>query len=72
MATSRNPIAKKWRRKLRRAYQNPTYEEAKAALKGLHKELQQMNRSAARSLEEGLEQTLTLHRSASSRRLDGA
>jgi hypothetical protein len=53
---------KKWRRKLRRAYQNPTYEEAKAALKGLHKELQQMNRSAARSLEEGLEQTLTLHR----------
>jgi transposase-like protein len=53
---------KKWRRKLRRAYQNSTYEEAKAALKGLHKELQQMNRSAARSLEEGLEQTLTLHR----------
>ena len=46
---------KKWRRKLRRAYRKPTYEEAKSALKDLHAE-------AARSLQEGLEQTLTLHR----------
>jgi len=53
---------KKWRRKLRRAYQNPTYEEAKAALEELHAEIQQINRSAARSLQEGLEETLTLHR----------
>ncbi|MCS4044591.1 transposase-like protein [Salinibacter ruber] len=53
---------KKWRRKLRRAYQKPTYEEAKAALEKLHAELQEINRSAARSLQEGLEETLTLHR----------
>ena len=53
---------KKWRRKLRRAYRKPTYGEAKSALKDLHAELQQVNRSAARSLQEGLEQTLTLHR----------
>jgi len=51
-----------WRRKLRHAYQVPTYEGAKAALKELHEELQQINRSAARSLQEGLEETLTLHR----------
>jgi len=51
-----------WRRKLQRAYQKPTYGEAKAALKEIHAELQQLNRSAARSLQEGLEQTLTLHR----------
>ena len=53
---------KKWRRKLRRAYRKPTYGEAKSALKELHAELQQVNRSAARSLQEGLEETLTLHR----------
>ena len=53
---------KKWRRKLRRAYRKLTYEEAKAALTELHAELEQINRSAARSLEEGLEQTLALHR----------
>ena len=53
---------KKWRRKLRRAYRKPTYEEAKTALTDLHAELQGINRSAARSLQEGLEQTLTLHR----------
>lgn len=53
---------KTWRRKLRRAYRQPTYEGAKTALQELHAELQQVNRSAARSLSEGLEQTLTLHR----------
>lgn len=53
---------KKWRRKLRRAYQKPTYEEAKSALTDLHAELQEINRSTARSLQEGLEETLTLHR----------
>ena len=53
---------KKWRRKLRRAYQEPTYERARSALEQLHSELQQINRSAARSLQEGLEETLTLHR----------
>jgi transposase-like protein len=35
---------------------------AKERLAELHAELQQVNRRAARSLQEGLEQTLTLHR----------
>jgi len=51
-----------WRRKLQKAYEKPTYEEAKAELKRLHNELMLINRSAAASLEEGLEETLTLHR----------
>ena len=50
-----------WRRKLQRAYEKPTYEEAKAALNRLKAELRLMNESAAASLEEGLEETLTLH-----------
>jgi len=50
------------RRKLQRAYEQPTYEKAKAALKKIHAELERCNQSAARSLEEGLEETLTLHR----------
>ena len=58
---------KKWRGKLQRAYQEPTYQEptyqaAKERLTGLHAELEQINRKAARSLREGLEETLTLHR----------
>jgi transposase-like protein len=53
---------KSWRRKLQRAYQETTYEAAKERLTGLHAELQQINRQAARSLQEGLEETLTLHR----------
>ena len=51
-----------WRRKLQRAYEKPTYEEAKAELNRLKAELMLINRSAASSLEEGLEETLTLHR----------
>jgi transposase-like protein len=53
---------KKWRKKLQRAYQEPTYEAAKERLTDLHAELQQINRTAANSLQEGLEETLTLHR----------
>ncbi len=53
---------KTWRRKLQRAYQETTYEAAKERLTDLHAELQQVSRSAARSLQEGLEETLTLHR----------
>jgi len=53
---------KTWRSKLRRAYRKPTYEETRAALSHLRAELQDINRSAARSLQEGLEETLTLHR----------
>jgi putative transposase len=53
---------KTWRSRLQRAYQETTYEAAKERLTGLHAELQQINRKAARSLQEGLEETLTLHR----------
>lgn len=51
-----------WRQKLQRAYEQPTYAEAKAALDRLARELRPVNESAARSLAEGLEETLTLHR----------
>jgi putative transposase len=51
-----------WRRKLQAAYAHPTYVAAKRALTRLHHELQLRNASAAASLAEGLEETLTLHR----------
>ena len=52
----------RWRGRLQEAYQKPTYEEAKTALLKVHQELAQRNLCAAHSLEEGLEETLTLHR----------
>lgn len=51
-----------WRRKLQAAYAHPAYADAKRALQRLVRELAVVNESAARSLEEGLEETLTLHR----------
>ena len=51
-----------WRQKLQRAYEQPTHTEAKAALDRLARELRVLNESAARSLAEGLDETLTLHR----------
>jgi transposase-like protein len=51
-----------WRKRLQRAYERPTYPEAKAALTRLRQTLEARNQSAARSLSEGLEETLTLHR----------
>ena len=51
-----------WRQRLQRAYDRPTYAEAKAALSALHRELEGRNQSAAASLAEGIEETLTLHR----------
>ena len=51
-----------WRRRLQRAYSRPTYAEAKRELGQLRAELAEINQSAARSLDEGLEETLTLHR----------
>jgi len=51
-----------WRRRLQQAYARPTYDEAKRELLKLGRELAQRNESAAASLEEGLEETLTLHR----------
>lgn len=50
------------RRKLQEAYQEPTYEKAKEKLLRIRKELQLINQSAVSSLDEGLEETLTLHR----------
>ena len=40
----------------------PTYEEAKRDLKAMRAELDELNQSAVASLDEGLEETLTLHR----------
>jgi len=51
-----------WDRRLANAYDLRSYKEAKAALLRIHHELHQVNPSAARSLEEGLEETLTLQR----------
>lgn len=51
-----------WRKKLQRAYEKPTYEEAQAAFHRLMPQLQLLNESALRSLKEGFEETLTLHR----------
>ena len=51
-----------WRRKLQVAYDRPADSEAKAALLRVRPELRLVNESAVRSLEEGLEETLTLHR----------
>ena len=51
-----------WRRKLQAAYAHGSAADAKRALLRLIKELAVINESAARSLEEGLDETLTLHR----------
>lgn len=53
---------KYWRGRLQRAYERPTYEEAKRALLKIRSELAEINESAVASLDEGLEETLTLHR----------
>jgi len=39
-----------------------SHAEAKRALDQLHRELMDINPSAARSLEEGMEETLTVHK----------
>jgi len=51
-----------FRRKLQAAYEAPTYEKAKRALGKIRAELRLLNASAVGSLDEGLEETLTLHR----------
>jgi transposase-like protein len=51
-----------WRKRLQGAYARPTYAEARAELLKLRRELALQNESAARSLDEGFEETLTLHR----------
>ena len=59
LAKTERPL---WRQRLQRAYQRPEYEETVAALTQLHDELEERNQSAAGSLAEGLDETLTLHR----------
>ncbi len=49
-------------RQLRNAYAMTSYTDAKQALQRLWRQLCEVNPSAARSLEEGMEETLTLHR----------
>ncbi len=51
-----------FRRKLQTAYELPTYEKAKGRLLLIRKELALINQSAVGSLDEGFEETLTLHR----------
>ena len=51
-----------FRKPLQRAYEEPTYEGANRALMRVKRELSLINESAVRSLEEELEETLTLHR----------
>ena len=55
-------IQETYRGKLQRAYSEPDYETAKKKLYEIRIELEKINRSAANSLDEGLEETLTLHR----------
>ena len=59
VAKSEQPV---WRQRLQRADNRPEYDEALAALKSLQHELEDRNQSAAGSLAEGLDETLTLHR----------
>ena len=53
---------KDYDRRMRNAYAMSNYAEAKEALQKIFRQLERINPSAARSLEEGLEETLTVHR----------
>lgn len=59
LSENQKPI---YKGKLQRAYSEPIYEEAKIRLYAIRDELKKTNLSAANSLEEGLEETLTIHR----------
>ena len=51
-----------YRGKLQRAYDEPDYETSKRRLFEVRDELKRINRTADNSLDEGLEETLTIHR----------
>jgi transposase-like protein len=59
LTDEQRPLAAK---KLNAAYALEDYSAAKQALEQLHRELMDLNPSAARSLGEGMEETLTVHR----------
>lgn len=44
------------------AYDQPDYASALRAVEPIHREVERVNPGAARSLEEGLDETLTIHR----------
>ena len=48
--------------KIQNAYREPDYQKAKSTLLATHKELLKINKNAANSLMEGLEETLMLHK----------
>jgi len=50
------------RKKLQKAYEKPAYKEALEEIRKCRQELSVLNQSAIRSLDEGLEETLTLHK----------
>jgi len=56
------PLQVLWRRKRQAAYAHPAHADAKRALHRLVAELTPINASAAKSLDDGLEDKLTLHR----------
>lgn len=60
---------KEYRKRLQRAYNEPTYTQAKQSLMEILQDLKQINLSAANSLEEGIEETLTLHKLGLSEKL---
>ncbi len=51
---------KEYRSRLQRAYRERTYTQAKQMLMEIREDLRQLNLSAAKSLDEGMEETLTL------------
>jgi len=51
-----------YRARLQAAYSQPDYEQAKTNLYQIYNDLNKINRSAANSLKEGLEETLTIQR----------
>jgi len=51
-----------YRRRLQKAYNEDDYQQARNQLQNIHADLLGLNRSAANSLKEGLEETLTLQR----------
>ncbi|MBU0769493.1 MAG: transposase [Proteobacteria bacterium] len=50
------------KKRMQRAYERPTYDEAKKSLNAIRKDFEDRNLSAVSSLDEGFEETLTLHR----------
>lgn len=58
-----------YRRKLQRAYEKEDYQKARTALMAIRAELKLINASAVASLDEGFEETLTVHRLGLSKEL---